>query len=125
MIKKYLFALQKPSYSGLYVQEIIDIILTTAAFEQEVSILLLDDAVFHLNNNQNAINSAYKNTATLFPELLKTEIGQERLLRLLRTSHWRAFGAVVAVIELNIKTQWRNWNQPTDYTINPHFKHDA
>lgn len=66
MIKKYLFALQKPSYSGLYVQEIIDIILTTAAFEQEVSILLLDDAVFHLNNNQNAINSAYKNTATLF-----------------------------------------------------------
>ena len=66
MIKKYLFALRKSSYSGLYVQEMMDIILTTAAFEQDVTILLLDDAVFHLKNHQNAINSAYKNTATLF-----------------------------------------------------------
>jgi tRNA 2-thiouridine synthesizing protein C len=66
MMKKYLFALRKSSYSGLYVQEMIDIILTTAAFEQDVTILLLDDAVFHLKNDQNAINSAYKNTAMLF-----------------------------------------------------------
>lgn len=68
-MKKYLFTLQKSSYSGLYVQEMIDIILTTAAFEQDVTILLLDDAVFHLKNHQNAINSAYKNTATLFSML--------------------------------------------------------
>lgn len=66
MIKKYLFVLRKPSYNGLYAQEMLDIILTTAAFEQEVSVLLLDDAVFHLKSHQNTINSAYKNTATLF-----------------------------------------------------------
>ncbi len=66
MMKTFLFVLRKPSYSGLYVQEMLDIILTTAAFEQNVTILLLDDAVFHLKNHQNAFNSAYKNTATLF-----------------------------------------------------------
>ena len=71
MTKHFLFVLRKPSYDGIYVQEMLDIILTTAAFEQEVNILLLDDAIFHLKANQNAQNSSYKNTATLF-EILPT-----------------------------------------------------
>jgi tRNA 2-thiouridine synthesizing protein C len=71
MMKRFLFVLRKPSYDGLYVQEMVDIILTTAAFEQDVSVLWLDDAVFHLKADQNAQNSGYKNTATLF-EILPT-----------------------------------------------------
>ncbi|MEI7840557.1 MAG: sulfurtransferase complex subunit TusC [Methylococcaceae bacterium] len=71
MTKNFLFVLRKPSYDGIYVQEMLDIILTTAAFEQNVSVLFLDDAVFHLKTNQNAQNSGYKNTATLF-EILPT-----------------------------------------------------
>jgi len=71
MTKRFLFVLRKPSYHGVYVQEILDVILTTAAFEQEVSVLLLDDAVFHLKANQNAQNSGCKNTSTLF-EILPT-----------------------------------------------------
>jgi tRNA 2-thiouridine synthesizing protein C len=67
MTKNFLFVLRKPSYDGIYVQEMFDIMLTTAAFEQEVSILLLDDAVFHLKSNQ----TARKNIATLF-EILPT-----------------------------------------------------
>jgi tRNA 2-thiouridine synthesizing protein C len=66
-MKKFLFVLRKPSYNGLYIQEMLDVILTTAAFEQNVSVLLLDDAVFHLKTNQNA----KKNIATMF-ELLAT-----------------------------------------------------
>ncbi len=67
MTRNFLFVLRKPSYNGLYVQEMLDVILTTAAFEQNVSILLLDDAVFHLKSHQNAP----KNIATLF-EILPT-----------------------------------------------------
>ena len=70
-MKRFLFVLRKPSYCGLYVQEMVDIILTTAAFEQDVSVLLLDDAIFHLKTHQNTQNSGYKNTATLF-EILPT-----------------------------------------------------
>lgn len=66
-MKRFLFTLQKSSYDGLHVQEIMDVILTTAAFEQDVTVLLLDNAVFHLKKNQ----IAQKNTATLF-ELLQT-----------------------------------------------------
>ncbi len=68
-MKRFLFVLRKPSYSGLYVQEMFDIILTTAAFEQSVSVLLLDDAVFHLKTHQDTLNLDYKNTATLFSML--------------------------------------------------------
>ncbi len=71
MTKRFLFVLRKASYDGLYVQEMMDIILTTAAFDQDVSILLLGDAVFHLKANQNTQNSNYKNTAKLF-EILPT-----------------------------------------------------
>lgn len=67
MTKNFLFVLRKPSYDGIYTQEMIDIILTTAAFEQCVSVLLLDESVFHLKASQNAT----KNTAMLF-ELLQT-----------------------------------------------------
>ncbi len=52
MIKKYLFVFRKPAYCGLYIQETVDIILTTAAFDQHISLLLLDEAVFHLKTNQ-------------------------------------------------------------------------
>ena len=71
MTKSFLFVLRKPSYDGIYVQEMLDIILTAAAFEQEVNVLFLDDAVFHLKANQNAQNSGHKNTAMLF-EILPT-----------------------------------------------------
>ena len=51
-MKSYLFVLQKPAHSGAYAQEMLDIILTTAAFDQAVSILLLDDGVFQLKKGE-------------------------------------------------------------------------
>jgi len=51
-VKSYLFILRKPAHSGAHVQEMLDIILTTAAFDQKVSILLIDDAVFQLKKGQ-------------------------------------------------------------------------
>jgi hypothetical protein len=58
---------------------------------------------------------SFNNAATLFPELVKVDVGQQKLLRQFQTSHWCAFGAVVAVIELNIKTQWRNLTLPPEF----------
>ena len=51
-MKNYLFILTKPAHSGAYTQEILDIILTTAAFDQPVTILWLDDAIFQLKQHQ-------------------------------------------------------------------------
>jgi tRNA 2-thiouridine synthesizing protein C len=69
MIKKYLFVLRKPAYCGLYIQETIDIILTTAAFDQQISLLFLDEAVFHLKTNQQPQLTEKKQVSALFNAL--------------------------------------------------------
>jgi tRNA 2-thiouridine synthesizing protein C len=70
MTKRYLFVLRNPNYTGIYIQETVDVILTAAAFDQTVCVLLLDDAVFYLKHGQQS-NQTYKNTETLF-NLLET-----------------------------------------------------
>ncbi|SJM92387.1 Sulfur relay protein TusC/DsrF [Crenothrix polyspora] len=68
-MKSYLFVLRKPAHSGNHVQEILDIVLTAAAFDQQVSLLLLDDGVFQLKNNQHPEKLAMKDTAAIFRAL--------------------------------------------------------
>lgn len=73
-MKRFLFVLRKPAYSGVYVQEMLDIILTTAAFEQSVSLLWLDDAVFQLKNAQQPEQFGIKNTAAMLQSLIFYDI---------------------------------------------------
>jgi tRNA 2-thiouridine synthesizing protein C len=68
-MKSYLFVLRKPAHSGALAQEMLDIILTTAAFDQKVCILLLDDAVFQLKKGQNPECAGIKDTAAIFKAL--------------------------------------------------------
>lgn len=68
-MKKVLFVLRKPPHSGAYSQEMLDIIMTTAAFDQEVSVLLLDNAVFQVKNQQNPVSTGLKDTAAIFKAL--------------------------------------------------------
>ena len=68
-MKSYLFILQKPAHSGAYAQEMLDIILTTAAFDQAVTILLLDDGVFQLKKGQRPEIAGLKDTAVIFNAL--------------------------------------------------------
>lgn len=51
-MKSFLFVMQTPAYSSLKIQEVLDVVLITAAFDQKVSLLLMDEAVFHLKKNQ-------------------------------------------------------------------------
>lgn len=68
-MKKILFVLNKPPYSGAYTHEMLDVAMTAAAFEQEVALLLLDDAVFNLIPGQNPESAGLKNTSLLFNAL--------------------------------------------------------
>ncbi len=68
-MKNYLFVLRKSSHSGSYVQETLDIVLTTAAFDQKVGVLLLDDGVFHLKKGQHPEKTGIKDTAAIFKAL--------------------------------------------------------
>lgn len=68
-MKSYLFILRKPAHGGAFVQEMLDIVLTTAAFDQPASVLLLDDAVFHLKKGQQAEAFGFKDTVSIYRAL--------------------------------------------------------
>lgn len=68
-MKKYLFVMSQSPHSGSEVQETLDIILTTAAFDQQVGLLFLDDGVFQLKDQQNPERLGLKDTASIFKAL--------------------------------------------------------
>jgi len=76
LTKRYLFILRKAAHSGTYAQEMLDIILTSAAFDQSVSLLLLDDSVFQLKKNQCPEKSNMKDIAAIFHALKLYDINE-------------------------------------------------
>ncbi|WP_020563204.1 sulfurtransferase complex subunit TusC [Methylosarcina fibrata] len=68
-MKKYLFVLRGPAHNGAYAQETLDVVLTTAAFDQSVAILLLDDAVFQIKQGQQPERAGMKDVAAIFRAL--------------------------------------------------------
>lgn len=89
-MKKYLFVLRKPAHYGALAQEMLDTILTAAAFDQQVSVLLLDDAVFQIKKDQRPETLGMKDTSAVFKALdiydvkhiyTETESLQERGLK--------------------------------------------
>lgn len=61
---------------GSHVQEALDQLLTTAAFDQVVSVLFLDDGVFQLKGGQNPARLAGKDTAAIFKVLSVYDVKQ-------------------------------------------------
>ena len=61
--------MRKPAHNGVWIQETLDIILTMAAFDQSVSLLLLDDGVFQLKKGQQPESFGMKDTASIFKAL--------------------------------------------------------
>jgi tRNA 2-thiouridine synthesizing protein C len=67
--KKILFVLREAPYSGAYAYEALDMIMTAAAFDQEVSVLMMDDAVFQLKAMQDPESMKLKDTTAMFAAL--------------------------------------------------------
>jgi tRNA 2-thiouridine synthesizing protein C len=67
--KKILFVLREAPYSGAYAYEALDVIMTAAAFDQEVSVLMLDDGVFLLKSQQNPESMKLKDTTAMLAAL--------------------------------------------------------
>jgi tRNA 2-thiouridine synthesizing protein C len=61
-------------HSGIYVQELLDQVLITAAFDQQTALLFLDDGVFQIKNAQHPSLSEQKDTAVIFKALELYEV---------------------------------------------------
>ena len=68
-MKSFLFVMQSAAYSSIRALEVLDVVLITAAFDQKVSLLLLDDAVFHLKKNQQSDTLGGKDISAVYRSL--------------------------------------------------------
>ena len=73
-MKNYLFVMRHLPHFSSRVQETLDQMLTTAAFDQTVSVLFVDDGVFQLKQAQDPESMVLKNTAAMFLALEMYEI---------------------------------------------------
>lgn len=68
-MKNYLFIIRHAPHNGIATQELLDVILTTAAFDQRVSLLFIGDGVLQLKSAQTPKPSGLKDTFSIFQAL--------------------------------------------------------
>jgi tRNA 2-thiouridine synthesizing protein C len=60
-VKKFLFVNRKAPYGTVYALESLEVVLITAAFDQDVSLAFLDDGVYQLRKGQQTKGIETKN----------------------------------------------------------------
>ncbi len=72
--KKILFISRHAPYGSSLAKDALDAILAASAYEQQLSLLFMDDGVFQLLNNQAADQIGQKSFAAILPVLSLYEI---------------------------------------------------
>ncbi len=67
--KKLLFVNRKVPYGTIYALEALEVVLISAAFEQDVSLAFLDDGVYQLMQGQNTPGIGMKNFSPTYKAL--------------------------------------------------------
>ncbi|HQT27546.1 MAG TPA: sulfurtransferase complex subunit TusC [Burkholderiales bacterium] len=68
-IKKFMFVNRKAPYGTVYALEALEVVLITAAFDQDVSLAFLDDGVYQLKKGQQTKGIETKNFSPTYRAL--------------------------------------------------------
>ncbi|ALG67569.1 sulfurtransferase complex subunit TusC [Beggiatoa leptomitoformis] len=68
-VKKFLYVNRRAPYGTIYALESLEVVLIAAAFEQDVSLVFLDDGVFQLKKNQDTQGIGMKNFSPAYRAL--------------------------------------------------------
>jgi tRNA 2-thiouridine synthesizing protein C len=84
VVKKFLYVNRRAPYGSIYALESLEVVLIGAAFEQDVSLLFLDDGVYQLKKDQNTDTVDMKNFSPTYNALgdydvNKIYVGRESL----------------------------------------------
>ena len=60
-VKKFMFVNRKAPYGTIYALESLEVVLITAAFDQDVSLVFMDDGVYQLKKGQQTKGIETKN----------------------------------------------------------------
>jgi tRNA 2-thiouridine synthesizing protein C len=68
-VKKFMFVNRKAPHGTIYALESLEVVLITAAFDQDVSLVFLDDGVYQLKKGQQTKGIATKNFSPAYRAL--------------------------------------------------------
>jgi tRNA 2-thiouridine synthesizing protein C len=68
-IKKFMFVNRKAPYGTIYALESLEVVLITAAFDQDVSLAFIDDGVYQLKKGQQTKGIETKNFSPTYRAL--------------------------------------------------------
>lgn len=74
VVKKFMYLNRKAPYGTIYAWESLEVVLIGAAFDQEVSLLFLDDGVYQLVKGQNTAAIGMKNFSPTYRTLGDYEV---------------------------------------------------
>jgi tRNA 2-thiouridine synthesizing protein C len=74
IIKKFMYVNRKSPYGTIYALESLEVVLITAAFDQEVSLTFTDDGVYQLMKDQKTDGIGMKNFSSTYDALGDYEI---------------------------------------------------
>ena len=69
VVKKFMYVNRRAPHGTIYAQESLEVVLIGAAFEQDVSIVFLDDGVFQIRKDQDTSAIETKNFSKTFRAL--------------------------------------------------------
>lgn len=69
IVKKFMFVNRKPPYGTVYALESLEVVLISAAFDQDVSLAFIDDGVYELTKGQNTKGVEMKNFSPTYRAL--------------------------------------------------------
>jgi len=68
-IKKFMFVNRKAPYGTIYALESLEVVLITAAFDQDVSLVFMDDGVYQMKKGQQTKGIEIKNFSPAYRAL--------------------------------------------------------
>ena len=69
VVKKFMYVNRRAPHGTIYAQESLEVVLVGAAFEQDVSVVFLDDGVYQIRKDQDTSAIGTKNFSKTFRAL--------------------------------------------------------
>ena len=84
VVKRFMYVNRRAPYGTIYALECLEVVLIAAAFDQDVSVVFVDDGVYELKKNQDTTGIGMKNFSNTYRavddyEVEKIYVEQESL----------------------------------------------
>lgn len=74
VVKRFMYVNRRAPYGTIFALECLEVVLISAAFEQDVSLVFMDDGVYQLKKNQDTTGIGMKNFSNTYRALDDYEI---------------------------------------------------